>query len=364
MSTQEFLYQKTGRYFAQAAPGLEDIAALELEQIGACDVQSAYRGIYFNATPATLYLANYLSRLTTRILAPLISFDCHSTKYLYATAAKFPWRTILDPDTTFAIQATTVNSRITHSRYAALCLKDAIADYFRDKTGRRPSVNALSPDVRINLHVQNNKAVISLDTSGDSLHKRGYRLQPVEAPMQETLAAAIIHLSGWNGRSPLVDPMCGSGTLLAEALMRHCQIPAGFLRKRFGFEKLPDFDNNLWKKLRKEADGKILPLAANLIAGSDIDRTAINAAARNLATLPGGDKIILQKKHFNQLGRIEKALIVCNPPYGIRMGKGEDMGILMKGFGDFLKRSCTGSTALVYFGNKELLYRGSAGSRS
>ncbi len=216
---EPFLYQKTGRYFAQIADGLEELGADELSELGASEISPIYRGIYFQAGSAVLYGINYRSRLITRVLAPLITFDCHSAKYLQKTAMSIRWQDIFPLEKTFAVFATVSHSTIRHSQYAALCLKDAIVDTFREHCGKRPNVKTPDPDLWINLHIEKNRATISIDTSGGSLHRRGYRSQSVDAPIQETVAAAILRLSGWDGSSPLYDPMCGSGTLVCEALM-------------------------------------------------------------------------------------------------------------------------------------------------
>ena len=199
-----------------------------------------------------MYRVNYMTRLATRVLAPLLTFDCHSDKYLYKTAYSIPWSELLSVKSTFAIDANVTASRIKHSQYAAQKLKDAIVDQFREESGVRPNVETRDPDIWLNLFIRNNKATISFDTSGGSLHRRGYRVASVEAPMQETVAAAIIRYTGWDGARQLYDPMCGSGTLLAEAAMHYCRIPAGYLRKKFGFMRLPDFNNSLWKKIKQD----------------------------------------------------------------------------------------------------------------
>ena len=236
-----FEYQKTGRFFAQVAGQMEEYGAAELKEFGVKEITPVYRGVWFKTDLEHVYRVNLWARLLTRVLAPLLTFSCHSTDYLYTTAKKMEWEKLLTSDQTFAIFSTVSNSKITHSQYAGLKLKDAIADYFLEKEGKRPDVNRENPDVWINLHIDKNKAHISLDTSGGSLHKRGYRINSVPAPMQETLAAAIIRISDWQGLTPLLDPMCGSGTLLAEALLHFSRIPSAFLRKKFGFENLPDF---------------------------------------------------------------------------------------------------------------------------
>jgi putative N6-adenine-specific DNA methylase len=350
-----FTYQKSGRFFAQIAEGLEDLGRKELQELGAHDIKPGYRGFYFSADKASLYRINYCSRLLSRVLAPLIRFDCHSAKYLYKTACKIDWPSLIDLQNTFAVKANVSHSKITHSQYASLCLKDAIVDEFRKKTGKRPDVDTKTPDVLFNLHIQNNKATIYLDTSGVSLHRRGYRLQSVTAPMQEIVAAAIIRLSGWNGSKPLVDPMCGSGTLLCEAMMHYCRIPAGYLREKFGFQSLPDFDTKIWASVRQEADSRIRELPPGLISGSDKSGEAIKAAKANSTSFSQGKNIKLSVKPFQDINSLEETVIVCNPPYGIRMDTDDKIKDFMKHIGDFLKQRCKGGEAYLYFGNRELL---------
>ena len=265
-----FEYQKYKQYFAQIAGGMEDLGEQELREFGIKKIKKAYRGIYFVADKAHLYRLNFQSVLFTRFLAPLLTFDCHSTNYLHATAIEMEWEKIIKSNNTFAIFATVSNSKISHSKYASLVLKDAIVDRFRAKTGSRPNVDSNDPDIWINLHIDKNKARISIDTSGGSLHRRGYRQITTEAPMQETVAAAIIKLCGWNGETKLHDPMCGSGTLLSEAMLRYCRIPAAFKRDNFGFKHLPDYDESLWLEIQANSKKNIRPLPKNLISGSDI----------------------------------------------------------------------------------------------
>jgi putative N6-adenine-specific DNA methylase len=258
---------------------------------------------------------------------------------------------------TFAVNASVSNTpSLTHSQYAALKVKDAICDCFRRKTGERPSVNVQSPDLGVHLFIRNNRATISIDVSGGSMHKRGYRTASVEAPMQETLAAAVIRLSGWDGERPLLDPMCGSGTLLCEAAMSYCRIPAGFLRKEWGFTRLPDFDSNRWKKVKTSAEAAMRPLPAGLISGSDLNRDAVRATRTNLNNLPGcKDRIRLSEKNVFDIPAVGNTAIVVNPPYGVRLGDRESAEKLMKEFGDFLKQRCTGCTAYIYAGDRQLL---------
>ncbi|MFC1844992.1 class I SAM-dependent RNA methyltransferase, partial [Thermodesulfobacteriota bacterium] len=350
-----FTYQKSGRYFAQIAEGLEELGKKELKKLGAQDIKPGHRGFYFSADKTSLYRINYCSRLLSRVLAPLIRFDCHSTKYLYKTACKIDWPSLIDLQQTFAVKANVSHSKITHSQYASLCLKDAIVDIFRKKTTKRPNIDTKTPDVLFNLHIQNNKATIYLDTSGTSMHRRGYRSQSITAPMQEIIAAAIIHLSDWDGTRPLFDPMCGSGTLLCEAMMHYCRIPAGYLRKKFGFESLPDFDAKIWKSVKQEAESGIRELPPGLISGSDKSKEAIEAATTNMDNFSQGENISLAVKSFQDIKSIENYTIVCNPPYGIRMDTDTKIKDFMKQLGDFLKQRCKGSEAYLYFGNRELI---------
>ena len=349
-------YQQTRTFTAQVADGIEDLALAELAELGATDPSRGFRFVRFRADHQTLCRVVYRSRLVSRVLAPLASFPCLTDKALYAGARDVRWADFLNPDQTFAVFANVSKSAIGHSQYAGLKLKDAVADWFRDRTGRRPSVDPREPDVWLHLHIHEDTATISLDASGGSMHRRGYRVQSIDAPMAETVAAAAIRMTGWDGKSPLVDPMCGSGTLLCEALMHAADLPAGLLRTNFGFLRLPDFDRRLWDLERQDvpAGEPAEELEADL-RGSDLDPAAVEATRANLSRLPGGDEVIVGRKDFFDRLDLTGTTIVCNPPYGIRLGKGEDMGAWFRKFGDHLKRHCQGSTAFVYFGDRALL---------
>ena len=351
----DYLYQKTNHYFGQLASGTEKCGMAELGELGATNIKPGYLGVYFCASQRTLYDIVYRTRIFSRILAPLIVFDCHSDKYLYKTAQNIDWSDFLTLTKTFAITSNVADSNINHSQYAAQIFKDAIVDQFREKTGERPSVDTHNPDLQLNLYIHENKARISVDLGGGSLHKRGYRQESVEAPMQETLAAAIIRLSGWNGERPLHDPFCGSGTLLCEALMKQCSIPAAYLRRKFGFLRLPDFDAAVWNQVKTKANAEIGELADGLIKGSDINADALKAVRANRALLPDGGKIKVRRADFQNLEGLQNTTIVTNPPYGIRLGDEEGAAALLKAFGDFLKQKCTGCTAFVYYGDASLV---------
>ncbi|MDE2996899.1 MAG: THUMP domain-containing protein [Bacteroidota bacterium] len=351
-----YLYQEHHSFFAQVAHPIEALGGAELEELGATNIGPADRGVPFSGSPAVLRRIVYCARIPTRVLAPLATFDCHSDRYLYKRAIEeVDWLNLIGVEKTFSIFATVSNSRIRHSKYAALKLKDAIVDSIRKETGSRPSVDRHNPDVSLNLHIENNRATISLDVAGRSLHRRGYRIEALEAPIQETVAAAIIRMSEWTGDQPLLDPMCGSGTLLAEALMAAGNIPAQILHDSFGFEQLPDHDHHAWQAQRKDLDAAIRPVPDGLIQGADIEGEAIKLARKNLDRLPGSGAVHLERRDFRHQGDFENGVIVTNPPYGLRIGNRNAIGDLYKAFGDFLKQRCTHSSAFIYVGKPALL---------
>ncbi len=350
-----FEYLETREFFAQTAGNMEEMAARELKEFGAKKIKIAYRGVFFTADNEKLYRIVYQSKLLSHILAPLMKFSCHDTKYLYKRAMEIEWDSILTTNQTFAISAKVANSNITHSKYAALKLKDAIADYFNETQNKRPDVDKINPDLLFHLYIHNNFATIYVDVAGFSLHKRGYRLESVDAPMQETLAAAIIKLSGWNGKTKLIDPMCGSGTILSEALMHYSRIPTGFKKENYSFQYFPDFDKNIWENIKEKSKTLIRELPDNLIFGNDILRSAVRSTATNLDSIPFGKKVVLSSKHFEELPNLENYTIITNPPYGIRLEDKERVKVLYKNFGDFLKNNCVNSTAYIYFGDRSLI---------
>ena len=348
-----FEYQRTQRFIAQIAEGVESLGEAELERLGARDTVSAFRSITFVADFPALMRAAYAARLPNRLLAPLARFDCRSNEALHRGVENIPWEEILLPGMRFAVFANVSQSALRHSRYAALLCKDGVVDRLMKLRGFRPDIETRNPDCWIHLHLHRDQATVSLDVSGGAMHRRGYRIAGVEAPMLETVAAAIIAMTEWDGGRPLVDPMCGSGTLVGEAHMVACRIPAGFLRSDFGFRHLPEYREQAWSEVKNELDGKLLPPETGLVSGADIDPDAIAASRANLARLPGGNKIELSVRSLFD-HPLRDSVIVCNPPYGVRLS-GTDIAGFYKRFGDFLKFSCAGSTAYVYFGERELL---------
>jgi putative N6-adenine-specific DNA methylase len=351
-----YQYQENPRFFAQTQRLLEPVAMEELQELGAVRCKDSFCGVYFQASPGVLYKIVYCARTIIRVLAPLVTFSCPSKEALYKAGYNIPWSEFFSLKETFAIHANVSDSSITHSGYAAFLLKDAIVDYFRKKYGKRPDVDPREADIRFGLNIRQDRAIISLDISGESLHRRGYRVAPVTAPLQETLAAAILRISAWQADKPLLDPMCGSGTFLAEALMKYSHIPAGFNRKTFGFFYLPDFDAKTWEKVKKACDKNFQPAPPGLILGSDNDKLAVKAARQNLNRIPGGPQVPVKHKDFQDLENAENHFLIAKPPYGVRIDKGkrEKLQDLYRQFGDFLKQKCQGSTAYILCGEKEL----------
>lgn len=349
-----FEYQKSKKYFAQVPGMMEELCEKELLELGATNTKTSYRGVYFDAEIETIYKINYTARMLSRVLAPLKTEKCDDAKQLIKIAQKIRWEELMSLNDTFAITCSVAKSKVTNSLYASQCLKDGIADYFRERFGRRPDVSVSNPDVRLNLHIEEDIAVISLDTSGESLHKRGYRLLAGEAPMQETLAAAMIRLSKWDGEKPLWDCMCGSGTIICEALMHYCKIPAQHLRKKIGFMNMPEFSKDNWLELKEKIDKDIRPLPKGLIKGSDKSQKMIDVAKDNLSRLPFSENIELKCIPFDHVSSFEDGLLITNPPYGIRLGERDEVEILYKELGDFIKKNCRGTSAFIYTGDPSL----------
>ncbi|MDI3503523.1 MAG: rRNA (guanine2445-N2)-methyltransferase [Candidatus Cloacimonadota bacterium] len=344
------------RYFAVVAGSLEKHARPELEALGAKVLAEQPRGLDFAAEAKDLYRILYASRLIQRVLLPLLSFDCHSYKYLYRRAKQdLNWPKLFAVEQSFGIICNVSDSFTRHSLYSSQILKDAICDSFREYCAQRPTYTNKNPDILFNLHIHRNKATISLDLLGISMHKRGYRKQSVEAPLQETLAAAIVKLSNWDGQSKLWDLMCGSGTLLAEAAMLYCRIPAGYLRDNHRVEFMPNFERRLWEQMKCEEDSQIRELPVGLIQGSDINPQAVKAARENLNSLPSGKNIDIKQQNWEDFEGNYSGTIISNPPYGVRLDSRHEINKFYNALGDFLKQKCKGSTAYILCGNKDLV---------
>jgi putative N6-adenine-specific DNA methylase len=355
LPTSADLYQREQRFFAQVGGGAEKAAADELRALGATDLEEGVRGIHFGAPPQALYAIVYAARLPQRIIAPLAHFRAHDADYLFRQVREMPWEQFLRPKQTLAVFANVANSRLRDSRYVVQRVKDGICDHLRESTGERPSVDIRSPHLWVSAHVSHDAVTLGIDLSGGSMHRRGYRLEQGEAPMQETVAAAVIELSGWASPAPLYDPMCGAGTLLAEAWLKAAGIPAGFLRDHFGLMQMPDFDLVIWTSMKKGVDSRIEFPPAGTVRGSDIDPAMVAASRANLARLPGGDRIEVRRADLRTLSGLDGALVVSNPPYGLRMQAGPDIGAFTKEVGDWLKFRSGAAAACLYFGERELL---------
>lgn len=351
-----FEYQQHRHAFAKCSSGLERLLADELVALGAERVRAVRLGVHAVLGPEALYRAVHRSRLASHILTPLLSFDCHSDRYLYATALKLPWEEVMGLQTTFVIDAHVSGSHITHARYAAQKLKDALCDRFREQTGERPSVDRENPDLRINLVILQNRAVISLDAGGGSLHRRGYRVQSGAAPVQETLAAAVAHVADWNADVPLLDPMCGTGTLLAEALLRAGGVASGWKRdkRQAPTACLPDFDADLWRRVMAEDAALRRDVPEGLVRGADTAADALRAARDNLRLVPGGSRVELSRSDVRELPGVQGGVVLINPPYGERLEDREQVVALYRDLGDWLKRECAGSRAYILCGHEDL----------
>lgn len=340
--------------FATTAKGVESLAADELSKIGIEEIKTSVGGVYFKGDREKLYKANLWLRTASRILVNLLEFKAETPEELYNAVYSIDWQNYLNSSKSFVVDCNLKNSAMTHSGFAALKTKDAVVDKIRNLCGDRPDVDKSNPDIRINLHINNNHAVLSLDSSETPLDRRGYRRERNEAPLRETLAASIIMLTEWDGKVPLYDPMCGSGTIPLEAVLMAKNIPPG-LNRGFGFEKWLDFDRELWRGLVADAKASILPIKKELIHGYDIDEKGIAIAKRNAINASVLDSLkfeVADVEDFNP--QDGGGVVIINPPYGKRLGDEESLKILYKRIGDLMKQRCQGMTGYLLTGNMEL----------
>lgn len=340
--------------FAAVPRGAEDLAAQELLSLGISDVQSGKGGVSFQADRKSLYLANLWLRTASRVLVQLSVFSCSTPDELYHGVFAIPWHELITVSMTLAVDCSLRDSAMTHSGFVALKTKDAIVDRIRKECSARPNVDTKSPDVRINIHLHKNVCTVSLDSSGEPLDRRGYRLERNEAPLRETLAAAVVALTGWDGETPLADPMCGSGTVPIEAALLAGNVAPG-LHRDFGFQRWLDYDKVLWEQLVSEAEAKQKKLPIGLVIGLDQDSRALKIAARNSAKAGFEGQLHFfhaELESFQPEG--EKGVVIINPPYGKRLGDEDDLRELYCRIGDILKKRCRGWTGYVLTGNLEL----------
>ncbi len=334
--------------------GLEQVLAREIEGIGGTHIEPGNRVVHFAGEQKTLYRANLELRTALRILKPIEEFTAHNEEQLYRYIWNMDWFQYLKATDTFAIDAVGLSTVFRHTKYLALKTKDAIVDQFRERAGRRPSVNVLNPKLRLHLHVQEKTFTLSLDSSGDSLHKRGYRINAVEAPINEVLAAGMVLLSDWKRDGAFIDPFCGSGTLVIEAALFAHQMPANRTRTEFGFMKWPDFDAALWETVKKEADARIVPFE-HPILGYDKNFKAIRVSETNAEAAGLYGKVSFSKTPFEKLTPpVERGILITNPPYDERLGS-DDIGALYRTIGDRLKQHFSGFDAWIISSNLEAL---------
>ena len=334
--------------------GFEEILAKELTQLGAMEVKQGVRNVSFSGDKGFMYKANLGLRTAIKILKPIKTFRVNNEKDLYTNVYKMDWNKHMKSSGTLAISATVHSTVFTHSQYTALKVKDAIVDKFRDETGERPNVDLRFPDLKVNVHIDRSVCTISLDTSGESLHKRGYKTATNIAPINEVLAAGLIMLSGWDGQSDFMDPMCGSGTILAEAAMIACNIPPNLMRKEFAFERWSDWDVELFEKIEESLLKKTRDFHHKIV-GYDKSPSAVTKAKDNIKNAHLDEFITIKHEDFFKTQRAgeEKLHMVFNPPYGERLDI--EMESFYKEIGDTLKQGYPNTDAWFITSNLEAI---------
>ena len=358
-----FRHMKTYRMLAKTFKGLEEVLAQELIELGANDVLIERRAVSFMGDKALLYRANFCLRTAIRILVEIakpqrlaISKNTKPEDALYEAVKAIDWSKYMTADTTFAIDATVYSETFRNSRFVTYRVKDAIADYWQEKAGKRPNVKVSDPDLLINVHIANETVTVSLDSSGESLHKRGYRVATTEAPINEVLAAGMLLIAGWKGQSDFYDPMCGSGTLPIEAALIARNIAPGVFRKSFAFEKWLDFDADLWSDIYND-DSREREFA-HKIYGSDASFYAIQQATKNVKSAGVAKDVELRQIRMEEISNFKfqisnsSPLVMINPPYGERLANNKDMEELYGKIGTALKHQFAGATAWIISSNE------------
>jgi len=346
---------KNFKMVAKTLYGLEELLAQELRQLGASEIEIGIRNVSFEGDLGFMYKANLCCRTAIKILKPINAFNIFTEDDLYKKIYEMPWENYMDVKGTLAVNATVFSDVFTHSQYIALKTKDAIVDRFRDKEGERPNVDLDHPTLRINIHIDRNICTVSLDSSGESLHKRGYKTESTLAPINEVLAAGILMLAGWQGQCDFLDPMCGGGTFLTEAALIACNIPPNLNREEFGFETWPDFDVDLYETIEAAALKKIRDFP-NKIYGYDIDPATLKKTRLNIKNANLQDFIEVKEQDFFESEKeTEKPLfIVFNPPYDERISI-NDVEKFYSSIGNTLKRNYPGTQAWMITSNMEAL---------
>ena len=337
--------EQTFDMIAKTFMGLEPVLAKELTQLGANDVQIGRRMVSFTGDKEMMYRANFQLHTAIKILKPIRHFKAKSADDVYEEIRKIDWTEYLDNDKTFAVDSVVFSEEFRHSKFVSYKVKDAIVDQFREKTGKRPNISVANPDLRLNMHIAEDHCTLSLDSSGESLHRRGYRQESVEAPLNEVLAAGMILMTGWQGDTDFIDPMCGSGTLLVEAALIAHNMAPGLFRKEYAFEKWPDFDADLFDRIYND-DSQEREFKHH-IYGYDIDMKAVNTARLNVKAAGFTNSITVEQQDFKNFKQPnEKSIMVTNPPYGERISTPDLLGTY-KMIGERLKHEFTGNDAWV-----------------
>ncbi len=349
--------QNKNDLFVTCSQGLEPLLVQELNELGFNNVTPSYRGVYVSdSSMQAIYRINYCSRIATRVLLPLYRFRCRDKHALYKGISDVDWLRYIPKNKTFAIDANVDHRELRNSLFAAQVAKDAICDQFRDKTDSRPVVNVQEPDVQLNLFVHKDLAIINVDTSGTPLFKRGYRQESVDAPMRESLAAALLRLAKYNSEDIFYDPCCGSGTLLIEAALIATNTQPGFLRHSWGFMNHPEFTQEGWLKVKTDADQKRIPLQKGRLFGTDINKNAVHVSKVNLRAVGFHNEISIEQRDFRDyIPPITPNFLMANPPHGRRLEEVEQLRPLYRALGDFMKRNMSKpARGFVFTGDLEL----------
>ncbi len=351
----------TFQMVAKTFKGLEDVLAQELTELGATEVQKERRAVSFSGDKALLYRANFALRTATRILVPIAAFRATDADAVYEQAKQIDWSLYMQVDTSFSIDSTVYSDTFRHSKYVTYRVKDAIADYWMEHASRRPNVKLTDPDLSLNVHIAGEQVTLSLDSTGESLHKRGYRVANTEAPINEALAAGMLLLAGWHGQSDFYDPMCGSGTLLIEAALIALNIAPGVFRKGYAFEKWADFDRDLFESIYNDDSSE--RAFTHHIYGSDAGYYAVQTALKNIKSAGMQHYISVRQIRIEEIRLAgvegvpctEGALVMINPPYGERLAQDKDVLRLYQDMGTALKHQFAGATAWIISSNEEAL---------
>lgn len=343
------------KIIAKTFQGLEEVLAKELINLGANNIEIGRRMVAFTGEQEMLYKANFCTRTAVKVLKPIKEFKATDADEVYEVVKNIDWEQYMNVNSTFLVDSVIFSDNFRHSKFVAYRVKDAIADYWRDKTGDRPNVGISNPDIRVNIHIAEDVVTISLDSSGESLHQRGYKTANVPAPINEVLAAGLILLSGWDGECDLIDPFCGSGTIAIEAALIALNVYPGVFRKEYAFEKWKDFDAELFDRIynddsqEREFDHKIY--------GYDINRQAVQIATGNVQNAGVKDIVSIEQRDFYEFEQPrDKAIIITNPPYGDRITT-DDIFDLYETIGKNLKRNFVGNDAWIITHHEELFAR-------